>query len=529
MAIEESTSHDSGQGSTPLARWAGAFLLAAALFAVAAIVMFGSIGRQNPAAWGFADFGLLSLLGWFIGRRQQERIAGDTYARQRTLLGVNALTSVLLFAVLLVGINYIAARRHKVFDLTSNKINSLSAQTQQALEKLPGSVTMTYVYAPRSGPGRDPSAVSLLDAYRNLSGKVRVQYVDANVEPSKAIALNLRSFSGAPILLIESGDKEADKTKKATRQEVSVVDEQNVTSALLKLTNPQPRVVYFLTGHGELTPVSSAAQSQLSLAGAALQAQNYTLKTLSLSQSKTGVPKDAAALIIAGPQVDLTPGEEKTLRSYIIGSGRLLLLISPARTPLARWEKLVQSLGLLVQDGFVFDFQSAQPQVAIGALGDATRHPLLRGVSGDVALPAALPLRQSTPIANLKVTPLFESSQQSMAQAADGKRQPQSGPFVLAAAVERSAEAGNLRAVIISNALFAADPYFQKLGNASFFQASVNWLVGNDALVSIPPKPPVTNTLTMSGATQRLSIIFSLFALPALVLIAGTVVWWKRR
>lgn len=535
--LDNSTQRNKGQGSTPLARWAGALLLAAALFGVTAIVLLGSLGRQNPAAWCFVVLGVLSLLGWFLGRRQQEHVAGDSFARQRTLLGVNALTSVLLLAILLVGLNYIAGRRHKILDLTSNKVNSLSAQTHQALNKLPGTVTMTYVYAPRSGAGRSASAVSLLDAYRNLSDKVRVQYLDATQEPARAAGLNLRSFSAlgsAPVLLVELENKQATKQAVGERQEVSVVDEQNVTSALLKLIDPQPRVIYFLTGHGQLapaltTPGAPLAQSRLSLAQAALESQNYTMKTISLSQAKAGVPPDAAALIVAGPQADLTVQEEKSLRSYVTGKGRLLLMMTPARAPLQRWKSLAQSLGISIQDGFVLDFQSAQPQVAMGALGDATRHPILRGVSADVALPAALPMRLSTPPAGLQVTSLLESSLQSISQVQDGKGQSQRGPFVLAAAGERNAEAGGARVVVVSNALFATDAYFPLLGNASFFQACVNWLVGNDALVSIPPKPPVTNTLTMSSSAQRLAILMSLFALPVLVLIAGTVVWWKRR
>jgi len=53
--------------------------------------------------------------------------------------------------------------------------------------------------------------------------------------------------------------------------------------------------------------------------------------------------------------------------------------------------------------------------------------------------------------------------------------------------------------------------------------------VGNDALVSIPPKPPVTNTIEMTDVERAFVVLFSLFALPVFILIVGTVVWWKRR
>jgi ABC-type uncharacterized transport system involved in gliding motility auxiliary subunit len=111
---------------------------------------------------------------------------------------------------------------------------------------------------------------------------------------------------------------------------------------------------------------------------------------------------------------------------------------------------------------------------------------------------------------------------------------------VLAAAAERTTpgaagggSTGGGRAVIMGNADFASDQVLQVFGqasgNMSFFLAAVNWTVGNEALVSIPPKPPVTNTITLSPDTGRFVALLSLFALPLLVIIVGGVVWWKRR
>jgi ABC-type uncharacterized transport system involved in gliding motility auxiliary subunit len=59
--------------------------------------------------------------------------------------------------------------------------------------------------------------------------------------------------------------------------------------------------------------------------------------------------------------------------------------------------------------------------------------------------------------------------------------------------------------------------------------SSVNWAVGNDALVSIPPKEPVSATLQMPDATARFATLLSLLVLPVLSLGIGAAVWWKRR
>ena len=50
-----------------------------------------------------------------------------------------------------------------------------------------------------------------------------------------------------------------------------------------------------------------------------------------LGQS-TSVPEDASALVIAGPQKELSPGELDVLRDYLERQGRLLLLLDAATT-----------------------------------------------------------------------------------------------------------------------------------------------------------------------------------------------------
>lgn len=539
MALNKSD-HAAAGAEMPLpARWAGALLLAAAMFATAAVMAFGSLGRHSPWGWAFAALGVLSLLGWLVGRSRQARLrstAGDAGAKQRALLGVNAFASVLMLLILLVGINYIATRRHKTFDLTRNRINSLAPQTYSALEKLPRPVKLIYVFAAKVGGQPNATDAALLNAYKSASDKISIEYVNAQVDQAKYANLRLSSFSGAPLLVAElqGGKSTAGKPGQPSvltdRREVPLIDEQNVTSALLKLMNPKPQVLYFLTGHGELNPQQVAATVGLNQAAAALTMQNYTLRTLELMQARAGVPADAAAIVAVAPKVDLAPQEEKMLSQYSAGRGRLVLLLNPTPTPLPRWKNLLKTMGIEMLNGYVDDpVQSPQAssQIVIGAV-DIERHPLLRGVSGYVLLPGVAPLQLTAkPPGAIQVTALFDSSPQSRVLPFPGtSMQARHGPFVLAAAIER---AGATRAVVVSNAAFAADQYFSEFGNSSFLVAAVNWVAGNDALVSIPPKPPITNTIEMDDATRAFVVLFSLFAVPVCVLILGTVVWWKRR
>lgn len=494
-----------------LARLAGAFLLASGFFALAALVAFGTYGQQTPAGYAFALGGFLSLAAWLMGRAQSRKwhksAPRDRFSRQRTLLGFNAVASVALLGTVLIGANYLATRRHKTFDLTQNRINSLSDQTLQILAKLPAPLRLTYFYASRQ---IDPSAQSLLDAYARASDKVRVESVSALREPSRVPP----SFNGAPLLVAQL---ERDG-KAAPKQEVSVADEQNLSSALLKLLEPKARTLYFLSGHGEVAP------TQIPELQSALETQNYNLKTLSLLSNGAKIPADAAALVIMAPQVDLGAREAQILSAYFAQKGRLIFLLSPARQKLPRFEALLKSWSAIVGSGAVFDDQQAyqSPQLPVGVRGDGTRHPILRGVAGDVVFPGAVPLRAAPNAQGF--TPLFQSSNNSQAVLPDGKSAAR-GPFVLAAAIER----GQSRAVISSSASLATAEGLRLFGNQSFVLSSVNWAVGNDALVSIPPKTPLSTTLQMPDATARFAAIFSVVVLPLLALAIGAAVWWKRR
>lgn len=544
MSDKKSVTEKKPKRAGVLAPWASALLLACALFGLAAIVAFGALGASSEAGWSFVIGAVLCWLGWLVGKRQagkSARIAGDKYSRQRASLALNAFASSLLVLVLVVGANYVASRRHHVFDLTKNRINSLSDQTRKTLNEIKTPLDLVYVWAPTEQmPQPDPAAQSVLEAYKNASDKINIEYFNAYQDPFRFRQLRLNTFSGQPLLIVEPHHTKGAElsTTAASRQEVAVADESNITSAILKITDPKPRAVYFLTGHGELTPPEEGpaanASTRIGGASAALRAQNYTLQNLLLLGAGSSVPNDAQAVVVLAPQVDLTASEVLKLKKYIAGKGRLVLFFDAANAAFPHWKSVLATLNLQLTDGVVFEFDRRfflqRPNFVIAPL-EAKRHPLLRGVNADMVFPNVTPLKMvsdaSSPSAP-KVTPLLITSEKSQIAFFKNQKLVQGprGPFVIAAAVTK---AGGTRAVVAGNAAFCSDDWFNQLGNAAFFLSSINWVAGNDALVSIPPKPAVTNSITMNDATQRFALLFALLVMPVLTLFVGTVTWWKRR
>jgi ABC-type uncharacterized transport system involved in gliding motility auxiliary subunit len=526
-----------------LAQNAGALLVVAMLATVGGLMAYGTTNKvTNPWVIGCLVVGFAALAGWFVGRSQQKALPRDQYAKQRTLLGANALFSTLLFFLLLVGINYVAARRHKTWDLTSNKVNSLAEQTLKTLGELKAPVTLTYVFSPNTIRMAEPSPAdkALLDKYKLASDNIRVKYINADAEPATLRELNLVGFSGQPTLLVQGESK--GKDAKAGRQQIDTIDESNLTSALQKLGKNQARVLYYLTGHGELG--FDGAGTSLGTARSRLEAQNYSIKALSLAKAGAKIPVDADLVVILGPSFDLDASEETILQKYLQGKGRLLLALKANETPMPRWKRLARLAGAEILSGFLIDpeqFAGQSPQVVYGPIVDPSKHPILGGVgeNNNVIFPGAVPMKAvATTPGGLTVTTLLESSPSSQAVPFKRGGTVERGPFALSIASERGAapstpdapsSTAQMRALLVCNANFGGEELFAQTSNGNFLLASVNWLAGNELLVSIPPKPPVTNTIDMTPGVRRFVNIFSLFTLPIIMLILGGLAWWRRR
>jgi hypothetical protein len=114
-------------------------------------------------------------------------------------------------------------------------------------------------------------------------------------------------------------------------------------------------------------------------------------------------------------------------------------------------------------------------------------------------------------------------------------------PVSLAVAVQRERDISSsaeekpapidTRLVVVGDSDFASNnEYFAMAGGLDFFLNSVNWLLMEEDLISIRPKPPERRNLrVMSAREVRMVSFLSIFAIPNLVFMLGLIVWWRRR
>jgi ABC-type uncharacterized transport system involved in gliding motility auxiliary subunit len=85
------------------------------------------------------------------------------------------------------------------------------------------------------------------------------------------------------------------------------------------------------------------------------------------------------------------------------------------------------------------------------------------------------------------------------------------------------------RFVVVGSAEWASNYILRFGGNRDFFLNAVNWLSSDEDLISIRPKDPTDRRLELNRSQMTMIRTVSQFLIPLTVILAGIVVWWRRR
>jgi len=445
--------------------------------------------------------------------------------------GGNALVISLAFLGILVVVNYLAYANPVRADLTEDQDFSLAPETRLLLSELQAPAHLIGFYSPDSR-GSQESLQPILDAYRIYSdGLVTYEFVDPVADPLAAREYGVTRDGS---LVVAIGD---------ASEVVAFPSEQEITSALVRLANPEDRKVYFLIGHGE-RDIEETGDSGFSEVRSALEAKNYDVATLNLLVDPQ-IPEDALAVVVAGPTLPLTAEEGQLLSTYLDGGGALVLLQQPrvetrfgdTADPLETY--LSQTWGITPADDLVIEPRSQNFIFAI-AFSYADHAITSRMQNLAAYFPAARSLTV-TPLADASVsqTSLAFSSEYAWGETdlgfLDTQSQPEfdeandtPGPLALAAVAENLT--ARSRVVVIGDSDFASNQYFYQLGNGDLIVNSIDWAAGQENLISLTPKP-ATQRLVVPPSTQVMALIVltTVGLMPGSVVVLGVWVWWTRR
>jgi len=436
------------------------------------------------------------------------------------LLAQNGVFAMLLVAAALM-LAYLAQQHAKQWDLTQNARNSLSEGSVQLLKRLSGPVKVT-AYA----PDRDANLgdirrliADFLARYQRIKPDIALVFVDPRAQPKLAKEAGVQ----VPGEMVVEYD--------GRREHLTSLDEQALTSMLTRLARNRDRLVMFLDGHGERKP-DGIANHDLGTLGKRLAAAGIKTNTVRLAEVQD-VPANAALLVIASPQVDLLPAEVAKIRGFLERGGHLLWMID--QEPLHGLQPIADHLGIQLSPGYAVDPAAQPPTVSISS-AYGQQHPALRGFTLSTAFPFARRVAYAEDNKTWRFTPLVQVAQTGWLEVspigeavAFDKTRDVPGPVTVAAALEREIDGRNQRIVVTGSGHFLANTYIGLLGNLDLGMNLVNWLAGDDDLVTIQARPLVDGSLQLTRASLYFIALFFLIALPGFFLFAGGMIFWRRR
>ena len=505
-------------------------LLGLGVFAILAGVLTGVVGGL-PDLWPriILAVGVL-LLGIYVALDPEDVWAkltgrGALYSGNALAIGIAALIIFGLF-------NVLGSRYERKADLTANKQFTISDQSIKIAEALAQPVHVTGWLT--SSDSRKQDFQQLLDNYASrANGNLSYEFIDPEQRAADARAAGITATG---TIVYQMGDK---------KQQSTGTTESDVSTALIKLERPGKKI-YFTTGHGERS-LDGFNQSDYSTLKQGLERDNFTTATLNLLTSRT-VPDDAAEVVIGGPTNPFLQEEKDSLKAYLEGGGKVMLLIGPgSQTDL---NDLLQPYAVSVAGNVIVDPVMSAPQdpriVAVTTYGT---HPITKDLNQTLSFfPLTTSINapgagQSTP----SVVALAKSSDQSWGSS--NLQQPQrqdsdpKGPLTIAVAVDLGSSSGatstastppsgsnTSRLVIFGSPDLVSNTALQQVpGNQTLFLNAADWVAEQDNLINIRPPDTAPRPMTLIGWQMNLIAVSSVVLLPLAILAAGAAVWWTRR
>jgi ABC-type uncharacterized transport system involved in gliding motility auxiliary subunit len=519
-----------------LERLRGPFVLAS-LICLLLAAAFALVAAEFSASSKLALAAAVLFFGMYVAIDPGK--AFSVLKSRESIYGSNALVLTIAVVGILVVFNVLAARFHHRWDLTAQRDFSLSDQTLALLGRLPEPVHAVGYFSSSMTDQR--KAEDLLKEYAARSnGKFTYEMVDTNVDPVKPLAEGIR-LDGT--IRYKMGDR---------KQESITTDEAHMTTALIKLANPDPLKVYYVIGHGE-RDLDNFGDEGVSEVKTQIQADNFVVEPLSiLAQGR--IPEDARAIIINSPKVAFDPVEMDAINRYLDGKGRMVLLVEPFQEQ-ASAEELIKRWDLTFGKGIAVDPVSSSRTSPFMLLVDQRygMHSIVKDLNGvrsvipfstTVEIPEFI--KRGVDISALTMTvdqrSWLETDRETLefTEGVDKK-----GPLVLAVAVEQlenppaedpmpgfrdpNARVKN-RAVIFGSAEFAINGLIkQPIGNRDLLLNSLNWVTETDQLIQNRPYIAERRSIFLSGPQQNFVLFFSALFYPIILLGIGSIIWWMRR
>lgn len=458
--------------------------------------------------------------------------------------GSYSIGACILVVAIVVVINMIVQQlptKYTSFDLSDYKLASIGDETKEVLANLNQDVTIYLI----AEDGNENSTIErLLTTYKESSSHITVEQKDPVVNPSFVSGYTDEDLDDNSLIVV-SGERskvvayddlyEYSLNSYSYSYTASAFDgEGQITSAIDYVTSEDLPIMYRLTGHdeGEL----SSNMTDL------IDKGNIDLQDLNLVTEET-VPDDASALLIYAPTKDISEDEATKILNYLEGGGKAYIVTNYSTTDMPNLDSVLSSYGLETKEGIVLEGSTSNymtypfyliPNIASAdATGSMSDNSVYMMVPYAQAVGTLETYRDTITITNLLTTTdsAYIKADPSNITSYAKENGDESGTFTLAAAVTEEVDGGETQLIWIGSSYLFEDSIdaYVSGGNSEFFSNSLSWLVGLESTVSIASKSLSMEYLTVTASSYRTGSVVLVILLPAICLVMGAVIWFKRR
>jgi hypothetical protein len=493
-------------------------------------------------------------------------------ARASQLVEAGGVVAAMVVAVL---VNVLVSRHYRRWDLTTDRLYTLSPATLETLHSLGEHVDVDVVLA--SGDPLANSVKFMLDAYQAETDRLAVHYVDPDRRPAELLALQQKYgveagktddghvVTDAAIIVSRAHGKPfflsaADFVDEGEDARARSKLEQELTISLRSVMRDDRVRVCFVTGHGEKRLEDGGPRGLGELA-ARLKKNNFDTEEIDTSLPGNAEPlKGCHVAVIAGPTQPFGADDAHRIGAWFLAGGNLFVLSSPvpdsdkrAMLPLGL-DPITSAGGISLDENFVFE--PASDRKLPGGFGEQflaepKAHPITEGLVGEknrdlkILMTATRSLSRA-PGAAVVPAELLVTSHEAFGMVdffawADKGGPPEKasgdhgGPLTLAMASELATKPPGAphgpRMVVVGTTSLALGQSWQERvlrGGAIFTESALSYLAARAPIVDVPDKPAVAGA-RINEASLGEVLRYCMLYMPGAVVLLGLAVYLRRR
>jgi ABC-2 type transport system permease protein len=462
------------------------------------------------------------------------------------MMATTAIAIVIVIIVNLI-INSVSGNFTQI-DLSRKDIFTLTDTSVEYLEKLDKDVTIITLAAAGS---EYADLQRLLQDYKAHSSHITLQTKDPAKSPDIVSKYNANLTQGSLVVVCGEKYKTIDLTDMV--QTKSIDDDTNyvyyeydmegqITNAIDYVTSDKTTKAYVLMGNGKTT---------LGTIETSIEKQNIDVEEWNIDNDGA-IPDDADLLIINSATKDLTDNEYAEITAYLDKGGTMFIgeEYSQIKTgaSLPNFDALLERFGMSVQHVTVLEQNDSYYYTDDDNAYNFRVKPVLRkheitndliddGYSLLLVITDKIDIEEKD---NVEVVPLLESSGTAYYKAKDSSTYTKdavdpAGTYTYVAAATETMEDGTQAKLIYSGASTLLNREIAAnlnetlaKGNTLFTVNCMKWLTGQEDTVYVDTKSKSYNRLIyVHDVDVKLGYIT--VGLPAVILLAGGIVWYKRR